>query len=370
MVVAVAAVSAFVAGEATAPYFLEQHLHHMGAFDQTVPEDVAMLADLAAQYRSAFTQSLLWAVAAATLAATGVGLFVTARIVGPLRAMRAASHRIAGGRYEGRLDAAAPGEIGALARSFNTMAAALEESESRRHQLVADLAHEIRTPLSNLRGYLEGVEDGVFNVDVETTGSMRRQITRLERLVGDLGLLSRLDERGVSVHPVLMPVREVLTASVAAFRARFEAREVRLEVDEVSEAMRVRVDPERIAQVLENVLGNALRYSSPGQAVEVGARAEGASVRVEVRDRGPGVPPAMREAIFRRFVRVDPARSPHPDAGSGLGLTIAKELVERHGGEIGMEARTGGGSVFWFSLPRAEAPAAPASGGRRARAHP
>ena len=164
LVVVVAAGTALLAGEALAPFFLQRHLDTMmetlhAHGDQTLD---AMADDLEAGFRRALTQSLLWALAVSALAASLVGLYVTRRVVRPLRALTRASRRIAGGRYSQRLDGRAPGEIGELAAAFNTMAEALERSEERRVQLVADLAHEFRTPLSNLRGYLEGLEDGVF----------------------------------------------------------------------------------------------------------------------------------------------------------------------------------------------------------------
>jgi two-component system, OmpR family, sensor histidine kinase BaeS len=348
----VGVVSAFVAGEMLAPYLLAEHARHMGA-DPAAPEDAAMIAHLAESYRATLRSSLLWSVVAAAAMAAAVGAFVTSRLVGPLAAMRSAAYRIAGGRYEGRLDTSAPGEIGALATSFNTMAAALEESESRRRQLVSDLAHEVRTPLSNLRGYLEGIEDGVFTFDDETARAFTRQLERLERLVDDLDVLSRIDEHALSLRPAVVSAGDLVDATAASFRARFEREGVELTVDAPPAGCEVRGDPARLGQVLENLVDNALRYTPSGGRVEVRAAPSGPCVRFEVLDTGVGVPEPMREAIFRRFVRVDPSRAFQDGRGSGLGLTIAKQLVERHGGLIGVRQREGGGSIFWFTVPSA-----------------
>ncbi len=353
VVVGIATVTAFTAGEAIAPVFLDRHLEQMARLDPHRRDDPAMAADLSVQYRRAFTSSLTWAFVAAAAATAVVGVFVTRRIVTPLLAMDVASRKIASGRYDERLDTGAVGEIGAVARSFNTMARALDESESRRQQLVGDLAHEIRTPLSNLRGYLEGLEDGVFEVDAETTGAFRRQLDRLERLVEDLSLLSRLDAGEVAVRPGAHAAGDLVSTSVAAFGPRFEERGVTLGFDAVAPSVRVLADPARFAQVLENLLGNALRHTPSGGSVEVAVLPTPSRVRLEVRDTGAGVPPEIGDAVFRRFVRGDAARSASDGVGSGIGLTIAKELVERQGGEIGLEGRVGGGSVFWFTLPAA-----------------
>lgn len=351
-VLAVAVVAAFAAGEALAPAFLEAHLEHMAAADPAWAADGAMREDLATQYRSALMRSLAWAMGVAAAATVVVGLIATRRILTPLHAMQRASDQIASGRYGERLDEDALGEFGALSRSFNTMARALDEAEERRRQMVHDLAHEIRTPLSNLRGYLEGLEDGVFEADAETASAFARQLDRLERLVEDLALLSRLDAGQVSLHPDVVPAADIVRASTAAFRGRFEERGVVLRVPAVAPTLRVRADPERCAQVFENLLGNALAHTPASGSVEVAVEPSRGGVRFEVRDTGPGVPPELGDAVFRRFVRGDPSRGRADGGGSGIGLTIAKELVERHGGAIGLEPRPGGGSIFWFTLPR------------------
>lgn len=353
LVVAVAAGTALLAGEALAPFFLQRHvdammetLHAQG--DQTL--DV-MADDLEAGFRRALTQSLLWALVVSALAASLVGLYVTRRVVRPLRALTRASRRIAGGRYRQRLDGRAPGEIGELAAAFNTMAEALERSEERRVQLVADLAHEFRTPLSNLRGYLEGLEDGVFSAD-ELAEPARRQVERLERLADDLSLLSRVETGQLELQLATVAAAALLMAAADAFRPRFEAKGVALNVPPVPSGLTVWADEERTGQVLGNLIANALRFTPQGGSVTLtAAPIAGGRVRFDVSDTGVGIPPEQLALVFNRFYRGDEARAQRDGSGSGIGLTLAKQLVERQGGEIGVSSRPGEGSSFWLTLP-------------------
>jgi two-component system, OmpR family, sensor histidine kinase BaeS len=351
VVVAVAALGALVAGEAFAPFLLDRHMRSMGGVLHEGPM-ASMTADLAAAYRSALTQSLAWAAVVATLAAALVAWTVTRRVVAPLAALRVASRAIAEGRYEQRLDTSAPGEIGELAATFNTMASGLEHDDAIRRQLLSDLSHELRTPLSNLHGYLEALEDGVFTLDAATTAALRRQVDRMERLVADLSLLTRLEAGQVPIVVGLVDVDALVADSLAAVRPRFDEKGVALAGGEGATHAVVVADATRTAQVLENLLSNALRHTPPGGRVDVGARPLDEVVRFEVRDSGPGVPAPLREAVFRRLVRGDPARASADGDGSGIGLTIARELVTRQGGEIGVGDAEGGGALFYFTVPR------------------
>ena len=352
VVVGVATLGALVAGEAFAPYLIDRHLRMMGPMPSSEPM-AAMVADLADAYRSALTQALAWAALVATAVAAVVAWSVTRRLLAPLGALRAASRSIAAGRYEARLDASAPSELGELAESFNTMATALEHNEVIRQQLLGDLSHELRTPLSNLRGYLEALEDGVFSLDVATAAALRRQVDRMERLLDDLSSLHRLEAGQVAIEAKEVELSALVADSLAAFRARFEERGVRVSMAEDDPGAIVRADPARTGQVLENLLANALRHTPPGGRVSVAIEAWGDALRVAVCDSGPGVPREQREAVFRRLFRGDPARSAGHGEGSGIGLTIAKALITRQGGEIGVEEAEGGGACFYFTLPRA-----------------
>lgn len=352
VVVVVVALVALIVGEAFAPFLLDRHVRSMAGMMSGGAPMAAMVDDLAASYRGALRQSLAWAVLVATLVAAAVAWTVTRRLVAPLAAMRGASRAIADGHYADRLDDGAPGEIGDLAASFNTMATALEQSDAIRRQLLTDLAHELRTPLSNLRGYLEALEDGVFTLDAATSAALRRQVERIERLTSDLSLLHRLESDALPVRTGPVSLDALLDDSVAAFRARFDDKGVRLQTGSPS-GLVVEADSTRTAQVIENLLANALRFTPSGGSVEVAGRPYGGAAAIAVHDTGPGVAADQREAIFRRLVRGDPARGSDMGAGTGLGLTIAKALVTRQGGEIWVSEGEGGGAVFTFTLPLA-----------------
>ncbi len=358
LVVGVAVGVTFVAGEGFAPLFLRHHVNDMMeamGLRAATPGLGAMAEDLSVAYRRALTQSLAWAALAAIIAAGAVGLIVTNRIVRPLRAMRRASYDIAAGRYDDRLDDRGLGEVGDLAAAFNTMADTLERSEERRVALLADVAHEFRTPLSNLRGYIEGIEDGVFAADDSATlPACNRQIQRLERLVDDLSLLSRVETGTLPLTPHRVDARTIVTATSDAFRPAFHDLGVTLEVSLPSQSVWVRADPERSEQALANLLKNALRHTPMGGEVVLtltiatGKELQGGAL-VRVSDTGPGVATDDLPDLFTRFFRGH--SGPRSDGGSGIGLTIAKHLIERQGGAIGVISEAGKGASFWFTLP-------------------
>lgn len=354
LIILVGCFTLYWAGEAFASYFFEQQmggmLRQMRHMD---PMMEAMAADLNAAYRQASERSMFWGLAVSALVASAVGLFVTRRIVRPVRKLQRASRRIAAGQYRERLEATAPGEIGELAASFNEMAEALERVESRRVELLANVAHEFRTPLTNLRGYVAGLRDGIFQPDEETLDACVRQLARLERLVSDLSLLSRVETGSEHLQPQAIATSDLVGESVAAFRPRFEENGVALHVHDAAGPIRVKADPQRTAQVLANLLENALKHTPKGGEVQVSTGSHGNEVRFEVRDTGRGIPREDVPHVFVRFYRVDKARSHDPRGGSGIGLTIAKHYVERQGGQIGAESELGEGTCFWFTLPTA-----------------
>ena len=351
VVVAVAAVGALLAGWALSPIVLDRHMGMMLSATSHGPGMEAMAADLEAAYRTALSQSLGWAALVATVAAAAVAWVVTVRLLAPLRALRSATGAIAAGRRGTRLEEDAPGELGDVAAAFNSMAEAIERGESERRRMVADLAHELRTPLSNLRGYVEALEDGVFELDDVTRAALGRQVERLERLVADLATLHDVEAGQVSLEIAPNDVAALASAGVAAVQARFAEKGVALTCTAPLGDACALIDPVRVGQVLENLLANALRHTPAGGRVDVAVHATAEGVRVEVHDTGPGVPVREREAVFRRLYRGDPARGATVGVGSGVGLTIAKALVERQGGEVGVGEAPGGGAAFWFTLP-------------------
>ena len=317
-----------------------------------------MVSDLSTAYQQASRQGMAWGMSAAALIASAVSLFVSRRIVAPVRKMQRTSRRIAAGRYQERLDPQAPGEIGELAASFNDMAYALEQTETRRVDLLANVAHEFKTPLSSLRGYVAGLRDGTFEAKDETFEACACQVTRLERLVADLALLSRVETGQETLQLEPLAVADLLEAAVSSFRPDYGVNGVALEVAS-TKGLYVQADAERTLQALANLLDDALKHTPRGGTVSVTARAQGGEILFEVRDTGEGVATADLPHLFTRFYRTDRARRHAPEQGSGIGLTIVKHYVERQGGQVGVKSGLGEGSVFWFTLPRAAAMPAP-----------
>lgn len=270
----------------------------------------------------------------------------------PLREMAAAARAMARGEHGRRVTATSRDEVGDLARAFNAMASELEEVDRVRRDLVANVSHELRTPISALQAVLENLVDGVAEPDPETFGSMLRQVERLGRLVTQLLDLSRLESGAIPLQRRTFPIREVLEA--AAEETRFHAGDTPVEVDVVPPDLTIEADPERVHQVVANLLENAVRHSPAGVAVHPSARAGGRGLRVEVADHGPGIPEEDADRIFERFYRADAARASR-DGGAGLGLAIARWIVDLHGGTIRPERREPTGCRMVVDLPRSAA---------------
>ncbi|WP_246080421.1 sensor histidine kinase, partial [Nonomuraea mesophila] len=248
----------------------------------------------------------------------------------PLRQMASAAQTIAKGSYTLRVNATSRDEVGELARAFNAMAADLGEVDRQRRELVANVSHELRTPITGLRAVLENVVDGVSAPDPVTMSTALAQTERLGRLVAQLLDLSRLDSGVRLIEPE--PVELARLAEQAVREASLARDDVTVR-SAVPAWLGVRADPDLLAQVLSNLLDNAVRHSPPGGVVTVTGVEYGESVRLAVADPGPGIPAAARERVFERFSRLDAGRTVD-GGGAGLGLSIVKEIVELHGGSI------------------------------------
>lgn len=317
-------------------------------------------------FRVALIQSLGIGAAAAMVAAGGVSVLVAARIVGPVRRLAAGSRRIAAGQYAERVPEGMPGELADLAASFNEMAGALELTERRRLELIGDVAHELRTPVATLQGYLEGLLDGVVQPSDQTWATLHDEAGRLRRLIDDLQELSRAEAQQLPLSVAEVPAAEIVAAAVDRLAGAFADKGQTLTVDAPeAETLAVRADRDRAVQVLTNLLTNALRYTPapgrvritvravPGGDAEPrhGAGARGA-VEFAVADSGAGIAPEHLPHLFERFYRVDRSRS-RALGGSGIGLTIARALVEAMGGRIwATSPGVGQGATFVFTLPR------------------
>lgn len=303
-------------------------------------------------FQDAIQTALLIAVAAAGLVAVVVSLALATRMSRPISRLAEASHRLAAGRYAERVPIATDDEIGELAASFNTMAASLEATERRRLELVGDVAHELRTPLATLDGYLEGLEDGVIEPGDATWALLRRETTRLSRLVSDLQELWRAEARQLPMRLEQVDVAALIAEACERFAPLGGERRIAVRTEIAGALAAASADRERLGQVLDNLLSNALRYSADAGTVIVSARADQREVVIAVTDQGPGLTDEQRERVFERFYRIDPSRS-RALGGSGIGLSITKALVELMGGRIWAEsAGPGHGATFRVALPR------------------
>jgi signal transduction histidine kinase len=266
----------------------------------------------------------------------------------PLREMASAATAMANGDRAHPITATASDEIGQLARSFNEMTAQLSEVDRQRRDLVANVSHELRTPIGALRAMLENLVDGVEPPDEDAMRTMLRQVERLSRLVAQLLDLSRLEAGTIPLQREDFAVADVL--GEAAAESRVHAPSVPVVVD-ADPSLVVDGDRERVHQVVSNLLENAARFTPPGGTVSVVARRDAQRVSIEVLDEGPGIADGESDRVFERFYRADSARTSSA-GGAGLGLAIARWIVDLHGGDIHAERRQPTGCRVVFTLPR------------------
>ncbi|MGZ4114236.1 MAG: sensor histidine kinase [Actinomycetota bacterium] len=300
----------------------------------------------------------LWQVAVAGAAAAAIALamarWLARGMTQPLRDMARAARRMETGDCSQRVHTASRDEVGQLAAAFNNMSDELESVERLRRELVANVSHELKTPISALRAHLENLLDGVELPDPETLQVMLNQSERLGRLVDQLLDLSRIESGELRLNRAPVPLHPLVREVLSEIEMARADRGVRVSDAVPDDLPPVLVDPERVHQVLFNLLDNALRYTPPGGEVVVAAHPANGGCEVAVSDTGPGIAPEHLPRLFERFYRADAARS-RGDGGTGIGLAIARSVVEAHGGHIRAESRLGHGSVFTFDLPVAEA---------------
>jgi len=284
--------------------------------------------------------------------ALAVSLGLSRLISRPVVNLTAATRAVAAGDLSVRVPTPYPGEIGELAAAFNDMAQGLARADELRRNMTADVAHELRTPLSVIRGKLEGVLDGVYPATPEHLAPILEQTQLLTHLVEDLHLLALAEAGQLPLEKRPMDVGDLLRDAQVNFGPQADDRGVTLALNLPAALPKVVADWRRVAQVLGNLLTNALHHTPEGGCVTLSAAASGGWVEVSVADTGTGVPPEDLSYIFERFWRRDKSRS-RAGGGSGLGLAIAKQLVELHGGTIGVESNPGKGSRFHFTLPLA-----------------
>jgi len=281
-----------------------------------------------------------------------IGLFLMRRVVTPLAEVIAAAHSVAAGDLTTRVQVSGPGDLRGLIESFNHMADALQRSDRERRALLADVAHELRTPLTVIRGRLEGIVDGIYPADEAHVAPALEEAYVLERLVEDLRQLTLAEARQLPFERRPIDLGEIAAKAAEIFSAEAAETNIALRVNTSPDLPPVLADPQRMDQVIGNLLSNALRFTPPGGQVALDVDRTGAGVRLAVTDTGEGIAAEDLPHVFDRFYRGEKSRA-RASGGAGLGLAIARAWVQAMGGEIGVESTPGYGSCFWLTLPLA-----------------
>ena len=310
-----------------------------------VAAERAVLESPETEFLRQVNRSLLWAGLAAGVVALVLGLLLARQLTAPLRALTDAAHRLAGGDVP-QVEVRGQDEIGELGGAFNQMARSLARQETLRRNLMADIAHELRTPLTVIRGDLEALLDGVFEPTPEALASLQEETLLLGRLVDDLRALALAEAGQLQLDWEPTDLADLLRGIVDSFDLQAEAQGQSLLLDLPPELPQVQADPQRVRQVVANLVSNALRHAPESGRVVVSAASHREGVQISVVDDGPGIAPEDLPHVFDRFWRGGKPRV----EGSGLGLAIARELVRAHGGRIWVESEPGQGTTFSFTL--------------------
>jgi two-component system, OmpR family, sensor histidine kinase BaeS len=341
------AATVWIVAAIVGPPLFREHLHRAGV---SAESNEQMHAEEAYTYATAISIGVALAVSA--LAALVVTWYFSRRLQRSVTEVSVAAAAVADGRYDVRVPLPQLGDdFDALARAFNQMAGRLESVESTRRRLFGDLAHEIRTPVSVLEAYVEAVEDGVKTLDPETIAMLRDQTRRIVRFSDDVAALAQAEEGHASIAPTSVAPGSLIAAAVAGAADRFAAKGVTVRSHVGDDLPRLWADPDRLAQVLGNLLDNSLRHTPQGGRVDVAATADDSQLTITVTDSGDGIAAEHLPHVFERFYRVDAARD-RDHGGAGIGLAIAKALIEAHRGRIALSSDgPGTGTTFTVTLP-------------------
>ena len=348
LVLIAGALTIWLVASAVGPSIFHDHLEQAG---------VAHSEEETRHVEEAFGTALLVSISVALVAAVATALAVSwyfsRRIQRSIGLVAEASSQIAAGRYDTHVDDPGLGaEFATLAGTYNRLADRLEATETTRRRMLADLAHEMRTPLATIDAHLEALEDGVRHLDSDTVTVLRSSTQRLRRLAEDIGAISHAEEGNLRLDPRPVDAATVAATAADAARDRYQSKGVRLDAD-LRPAGQVNIDPDRIGQALGNLIDNALRHTPVGGSVTVSCRRVGQWVEYAVADTGEGIAAEHLPHLFDRFYRVDSARD-RRQGGSGIGLAITKALIEAHGGGVfASSSGSGLGSTFTLRLPAA-----------------
>lgn len=304
---------------------------------------------LAERYLTRTLQASGYAAVGANVAALLLAVLLARTLTRPLRELTAATQAVAQGDLDHQVPVRSKDELGELATSFNRMSAELAQSTALRRQMTADIAHDLRSPLTAISGFVEAMRDGVLKPTPTRFEAMHVETQRLRRLVDDLRTLSLTDAGELRMERQALPPRMLLERLAAVYRQRAKEQEIAIALQLEPGVPDLCVDQDRMAQVLSNLIDNALRYTPPGGEIKLGARVQGDVTLLTVQDTGAGIPPEHLPHVFDRFYRGDSART--RDGGeSGLGLAIDKAIVEAHGGTISADSALGAGTTFTIAL--------------------
>lgn len=281
-----------------------------------------------------------------------LALLFSRNILKPIRELTEATKKMQQGELDQRVDTSSGGEIGKLGESFNELARRLKEQKTLREEMVSDVAHELRNPLSNIQGYLEGLKEGMIDPTKQVFETLHQQSLVLNRLVNDLRDVNRAKAGKLNLDKKLLVLEDIISREIKALKAKAEENDVELSQN-LNGPNLLEADPERISQVVRNLIDNAITHTPKGGEINIESRTTSGEVVTTVSDDGAGIPEEDLPHIFDRFYRVDKSRS-RGTGGTGLGLTIAKEIIESHGGRIMAKSREGKGSTFEFTLPLPE----------------
>ncbi|MHB8085897.1 MAG: sensor histidine kinase [Dehalococcoidia bacterium] len=312
---------------------------------------VVGLGDPEQEFLQNSQRSLGIAALVAVVFAVVLGIIVSNLITRPMRQLATSAHKIAAGDLTQRVKHNSDDEVGEVSVAFNSMAEQLEMKEKSRKQLLADIAHELRNPLSIVQGNLEAWLDGVITPSPDQVASVYDETILLNRLVSDLRELSLAEAGQLKLRLEPSNLRELINTEINVFTARCQEKQVKLEADIANDLPQANIDQDRIRQVLHNLLENALRYSPAGGTIKVKAQPEDESyVNISVADTGSGIDPADLPYVFDHFYKADRSRQ-RGYGGAGIGLALVKKYVELHGGKVWVETQLGKGSTFYFTVP-------------------
>ena len=307
-------------------------------------------------FRAGILEALVWSLLASGLTAFAISIYFSKQILAPLKQFNLISHSIADGNYASRVKISGTNEFARLADSFNTMTAKLQQVEDTRVRMIGDVSHELRTPLTIIGGYMEGLSDGVIPAEKDTFDLISRETARLTRLVNGLQELSKVEAGSVQLKSEPVSLSKLTQNLIHQYQPLFDEKKVQLTLEldpnQTGTKLIVLGVEDRLTQVLTNLLANALQYSPEDKKVRIGCRTDGKQVHITVKDEGIGLSSENQSKVFERFYRVDRSRNRDFGNGSGIGLSIAKALVEQHNGSIWAEsAGEGSGTTFHILLP-------------------